>query len=156
MVEGDLGRRLIAVGGSHDRWVEVVLRVAAEYELAAARCDDVYAAVAEMAGTPGGCILAIGSLRELAREHGQFFRIAARHGACCAVLLTKPGVAERRDIVAAVRAGAWVIDTIDEIQGIVETWLAGSGSHSRRRSADEGFRATEAELDALLGQEADG
>lgn len=157
MVEGDLARRLIAVGDSHDRWVTDVLRVVAEYELAAARCDDIYAAVADLAGDHGGRALVVGSLRELARENGQFFRVAARNGARCGVLLEGSGAAERRDVLVAVRAGAWVIDTIDEVRVIVETWLAGPGCPlGAPRSVGDEFRATEAELDALLGQKADG
>jgi len=157
MVEGDLGRRLIAVGGLQDRWVTEVLRMAAEYEVAAVCSDDIYTAVAELAGDRCRCVLVVGPLRELARENGHFFRVAARNGARCAVLLEKPGAAERNDVLAAVRAGAWVIDTIDEVQRGVETWLAGPACPPGvSRVVHEEFRATEAELDALLGQDADG
>ena len=157
MVEGDLGLRLIAVGDSCSEWVTKVLHVAAEYELAAVRCDDMYDAVADLAGGDGGCVLVVGSLRELARENAQFFRVAARNGARCGVWLERSGAGERRDVLVALRAGVWVIDTIDEVRVIVETWLAGPGcSPGTPRYVEKGFRATEAELDALLGQEADG
>jgi hypothetical protein len=157
MVEGELGRRLIAVGGAQDRLATEALRVAAEYEVAAARCDDIYTAVAELAGGGRRWSLVVGPLRELARGNSQFFRVAARNGARCAVLLEQPGAAERRDVLAAVGAGAWVIETIDDLQGVVVTWLAGPGCPPGvSRSVHEEFQATEAELDALLGQEADG
>jgi hypothetical protein len=56
-----------------------------------------------------------------------------------------------------VRAGATVIDAADEIRGVVEAWLADGGRlPDVPRLAGDEFRATDAELDALLGQEADG
>ncbi|UCD49870.1 MAG: hypothetical protein JSW27_20365 [Phycisphaerales bacterium] len=157
MVEGDFGRRLMAVGGSRDQLAIEALRLAAEYEVEGARCDDIYSAVADLAGGRRGCTLVVGRLRELAKEDGRFFRVAARNGARCAVLLDRPGPDDRREVLAAVRARATMLDAIDEIRGAVEAWLASPGCLPAvpRLSRDE-FRATEAELDALLGQEADG
>jgi hypothetical protein len=157
MVEGDFGRRLIAVGSARDGLVTETLRLAAEYEVSGARCDDIYAAVAELAGGRRGCVLVVGSLRELASEEGRFFQVAARNGARCGVFLERPGLTERREVLAAVRAGATVIDAVDEIRGVVEAWLADGGRlPDVPRLAGDEFRATDAELDALLGQEADG
>jgi len=127
--------------------------VAAEYELAVARCDDVYSAVAELA-CRRRCALVVGRLAELTKENGQFFHVAARNEARCAVLLE---AAERRSVLTAVRAGAWLMDSADELGAVVETWLTGPGHPpSLSRPAREEFRATEAELDALLGQDVDG
>jgi hypothetical protein len=157
MVEGDMGRRLIAVGGEHDGLAKHVYRVAAEYELPTVRCDDIYTAVADLAAERDHCALVVGPLRELAREGGHFFRVAARNRARCAVLLGPRGADGRDDVLMAVRAGAWVIDRVDELLGVVETWLARPvHSPAGPRLVSEEFRATEAELDALLGQEADG
>ena len=157
MVEGDSGCRLIAVGDLQDPLATEALRVAAEFEVAAVRCDDVYTAVAELAGGPRCCTLVVGPLRELARENNHFFLVAARHGARCVVLLEPPGTTERRDVLTAVRAGAWVIDALAEVREVVASWLAGPGCRpGTSRLAPDEFRATEAELDALLGQEADG
>lgn len=157
MVEGDLGRRLMAVGGSRDKLAVETLHLAAEYEVEGARCDDIYSAVAELARSHRCCTLVVGALRELAREEGRFYRVAARNGARCAVLLEQPGPDDRRMVLTAVRAGATIIDALDGLRGAVEAWLAGPGCgpDMSRLSADE-YRATEAELDALLGQEADG
>jgi len=157
MVEGDFGRRLIVVGGLHDRLVTEVWRVGAEYEVPVARCDDMYAAVAQVAGGAGRSTLVVGRLRELAREDRHFFTVAARHDARCCVLSERPGSAERREILAAVRAGASVIDRIADVRSAVEEWLTGDGRplHATRLMHEE-LQATEAELDALLGREADG
>ena len=102
MVEGDLGRRLMAVGGSRDRLTGEALRLAAEYEVEGARCDDIYSAVAELARGRRCCTLVVGPLRELARDDGHFFRVAARNGARCAVLLEQPGPNDRRMVLAPV------------------------------------------------------
>ena len=157
MVEGDFGCCLIVVGDLHDRLVAEVLRVGAEYEVPVARCDDIYAAVVDVAGGTGRGALVVGQLRELARENGHFFTLAARHGVRCCVLSERPGGAERREFLMAVRAGASVIDRIDDIRSTVGTWLTDGRCPSRAtRVRHEEWRATEAELDALLGREADG
>lgn len=157
MVEGDLGRRLLAVGSSRDRLAIETLRLAAEYEVEGARCDDIYSAVADLAAGGRCCALVVGQLRDLGKEDGSFFRVAARNGARCAVLLEQAGLDDRRAVLTAVRARATMIDAVDELRGVVEAWLAGPGCLPEvpRLTGDE-FRATEAELDALLGQEADG
>ena len=157
MVEGDLGRRLMAVGSSRDRLTIEALRLAAEYEVQGARCSDIYSAVADLARGARCCTLVIGHLRDLTKENGHFFRVAARNSAHCAVLLEQPGPDDRGAVLTAIRARATTIDTIDEFRGVVETWLANPGClPDVPRLAGEEFRATEAELDALLWQEADG
>jgi len=157
MVEGDMGRRLMAVASSRDRLAVETLHLAAEYEVEGVRCDDIYSAVAELARHRRYYTLVLGSLRDLAREEGHFFRVAARNGARCAVLLEQPGPNDRHLVLTAVRAGATMIDAIDDIKAVVEAWLAGPhcGPELARLAGDD-FRATEAELDALMGQEADG
>lgn len=156
MVEGDLGRRVVAVGLSDDAWVAAALRLASEYGLEAVRCSDIYDTVAELAGAPR-CTLVVGPLQELAREDGHFFCVAARNGARCCTLLDQGGAVQRRDVLAAVQAGAWAITTLSELAGVFDTWLTTPVCPPRAsRPAPEEFLASPAELDALLGLEADG
>jgi hypothetical protein len=159
MVEGDPGHRLcvIVVRELREQVVAEVTRVAADYEVDVTLCDDVYGAVVVLARSTGSCALTVGRLRELARENGRFFRVAARNGARCCAWLDEDDPAERNVVLSVVRAGASVIDRIEEIGGVVENWLARTGCHGDGTGAtDQQWRASEAELNALLGQEADG
>jgi hypothetical protein len=159
MVEGDPGRRscVIVVRALRRQLVTEVTRLAAEYEVDVTLCDDVYAAVAELAGAASPCALVIGQLRELAKENGRLFRVAVRNGARCCVWLDAESPAQRGEVLGVIRAGASVVEGIEEIRGMIENWLARTGRHlGPTRATDEEWLASEAELNALLGQEADG
>lgn len=159
MVEGDPGHRLcvIMVRELREQLVTEMVRVAAEYEVSVTLCDGVYAAVAELAGSARAGALVIGQLRELARENGRFLQVAARHGARCCAWLDKRDPAEREEVLRVVWAGASVVDRIEEIGGQMESWLERTGCRPDGTDVpDREWRASEAELNALLGQEADG
>jgi hypothetical protein len=159
MVEGDPGRRLcvIVVQGLRRQLVTEVTRLAAEYEVDVTLSDDVYAAVAELARSASPCALVIGPLRELAKENGRLFRVAVRNGARCCVWLDAESPGERTEVLSLVRAGVSVVEKIEEVRGTIEDWLTRTGRRlGPTRAADEEWLASEAELNALLGQEADG
>lgn len=159
MVDGDLGRHLvvIVVATAHEALATSVARLAAGSEVELARCDDVYMAAAELALMRSPCILVVGRLCELAKEGGRFFAIAARNEARCCALVDAESPVKRHVVLAAMRAGVSVVGTLDEINGVFDAWLAGGGCHSSDAVVclDEEYRATEAELNALLGQESD-
>jgi hypothetical protein len=150
-------RMVIAVAAAHDALASEVERLAAEYEVDIARCDDVYAATAELALSTDRCVLVVGRLRELAKEDHRFFAIAVRSGARCCGLVDATTPVEPNVVPAAVRAGVSVVGTTEQIRDVFDAWLAGTGCPSSRVVAhlDEEDRATEAELNALLGQEID-
>lgn len=159
MVEGDPGHRLcvIVVRELREHVVAEVKRIAGEFEVDVTLCDDVYGAVAELARATRSGALVVGQLRELARENSRFFRVAARNGARCCAWLDDEDALARRMVLHVVRAGVTVIDTLEEIEGMIEIWLARTGGHLGGPGAsDQQWRASEAELNALLGQEADG
>lgn len=159
MVEGDPGRRqcVIVVRELRQQLVTEMVRVAAEYEVGVTFCDDVYAAVAELAGSDDVQALVIGRLQELARENSRFFRVAARHGARCCAWLDRRDPAQRGEVLSIVQPGASVVDRIEEIRGQMDNWLAPTRCHRHRTNTpDHQWRASDAELDALLGQEAEG
>lgn len=155
MVEGDSGRHacVMVVGDTRDDLVGQTLHLAGDYEVNVVRCADIYAAAAELAAQGDGRVLLTGWFRELAGENGRLFALAARHGACCCCVLERQDPGRRGDISAAVRAGVLLVGRFEEIEPILADWLA-RVSGSRRRADDE-FRATEAELNALLGREVD-
>lgn len=159
MVEGDLGHPLviIAVATGQDVLTVDLSRLADEYEVDMIRCEDVYAAVAELALSRDRRALVVGRLRELAKEKRRLFGIAARHGARCCALLDPETSAQRSAILAALRAGVSVVETTAEIQNVLAAWLAGKEARCSAPIVcfDEEYRATEAELNALLGQETD-
>lgn len=162
MVEGDSKSHLcvLLVGAVRDDLMGQLAQLACEYEAALVRCDDVYAAVAELASPEERYILAIGRLRELAREDGRFFSIAARNAARCCGVLEKNVPLERDEVLAAVRSGVAVVAQTDEIRGVFEDWLGVDGGldplDALSGLASEEFRASEAELNALLGLDTDG
>ena len=157
MVDGDLGRHLavLVVADTHDALAADLSGLAGEYEVDVIRCEDVYTAVAELALLRGRRVLVVGRLRELAKENRRVFAIAARHGARCCGLLDPETPVERDVILASMWAGVSVVDTTDDIRGVFAAWLSGSECRFPEPVVclDEEYRATEAELNALLGQE---
>jgi hypothetical protein len=177
-----LGSYLVVVGNPGGELAQTAASLAREAGIDAVACDDVYAAVTQIARAADRRILIAGRIQDLAKEEGSFFRIAAAHAVRCCCLLDKVGPAGRagdshrdpshlgpraQDLVAAVRAGATVLNNAQDLRDILEEWLATARRHdspqsgpepsqARRRTRDaddasyEDLRATEAELSALL------
>ncbi|MBN1360191.1 MAG: hypothetical protein JW993_06345 [Sedimentisphaerales bacterium] len=160
MVEGDSARHpcVLVVGDALDELVAQTLRVANEYEVDVTRCDDIYWAVAELAGRRHGSVLLVGRFGALAREHGRLFVVSVRNGARCCCLLDRDNPSGQDRLLAAGQAGVVFIGRVEEVESILVDWLAG---HRCRDGVggcwltDDEFRATEAELNALLGREVD-
>jgi hypothetical protein len=158
-VEGDsrLDRCLITVGDCHEILSAKVARLAAGHDVERVSCEDIYSAVAELAGRRDRCVLVVGPLRELASEKGVFFGLAARNAARCVCVSPADRPLDCEEVVTAVRAGASVVSRAEDLFDLIEDWLAGGGCvtdpRGGRRTVDDNLRATEAELDALLGQE---
>lgn len=162
-----LGSCVVVVGAPGSEFVRTTVRLAREWAIDAVPCDDVYSAVVGLAGQVGRRVLVLGGIRELTRENGAFFSIASAHAVQCCCLLDKSSSAKRRAMLAALRAGASVIGDVQEVGGVLREWLAmaGQGGSPRARNASqtkrlshdtpgtvyEDLRATEAELNALLG-----
>ncbi len=159
MVDGDSRSHLcvLIVGTVRDDLVRGLSGLAAEYEAVIVRCSDVYVAVAECVTLHGASFLAVGSLRELARENGRFFAVAARNAGTCCALVDREGSLDRDGILMAIRMGIPVAAGMDQIKSVFENWLGigGSGFGPSALVAEE-YQASEAELSALLGQDADG
>jgi len=159
MVEGDLRSHLcvLLVGAVRDDVARGLSELADECEAPVVRCDDVYDAVARCAASRGMCFLAVGPLPELARENARFFAIAARNGGTCCALVDGDGSLRRDGVLAALGMGVSLATGMDQIRGVFERWL-GVGSRGLGRSGltPEEYQASEAELNALLGQDVDG
>lgn len=158
MVDGVSGRHrmVIVVASAHDALASEFGRLTAGYEVDIQRCDDVYDATADLVLSGDRCVLVVGRLGELAKEGGRFFAVAARSRARCCGLLDVGTPVEPSVVPAAVRAGVLVVSAVDEIKGVFDAWLAGGGCASHDPLwLDEEHRATEAELNALLGQDTD-
>jgi hypothetical protein len=97
------------------------------------------------------------------RDNGVFFAIAARNGAKCCCLRKPQGPPDHEDVMAALRAGVYLVSGNGDLAAAVQDWLAQEG---RRVDScvedyplfrnDEEFRATDDELNALLDPEMDG
>lgn len=154
-----LGLRLVVVGDPRSEFVRTMVRLACECEVQAVQCHDVYSAVAEMGGLSGRRTLIVGTMRELTRENGRFFELAAADAIRCCCLLDARTTAGRDGVLAASRAGATVIGDLREAEDVLTEWLAGDGHRPERLAPqdllDDDLRATEAELSALLGPQTD-
>jgi hypothetical protein len=129
-------------------------RITVDYQVSVTRCESVYAAVAEVVRNRGRPVLVVGALSDLAIEKGGFFAVAGRNRASCCVVM-EGGSVDGGDLLAAVRGGAAVVDRTEDVRLVLERWLSGLGCHWENAAvADEECRATEAELKALLGHEA--
>jgi len=157
MVEGDSARHpcVLVVGEARDELVAETLYVTRAYEVDVTRCDDVYWAVAELARRPHGRVLLVGRFAELAREQGRLFALAVRDGARCCCLLDRHHPAAPADVLIAGRASVSFIGRAEQIEPVLADWLAGHACRGGCRLTDDEFRATEAELNALLGREVD-
>lgn len=145
---------MVVIGTASAQFVQDSFRLADEYEVAFVRCDDVYSAVAEVAGRPKRSCLIVGTAAELAREQGRFFSIAAAHAAHCASVTDHLDTMQQRTLVEAARAGASIVTGIDDLRAVVEDWLVRSTCDSSQRQEDDllspAFQATDEELRALL------
>jgi len=158
MVEGDLRRRLcLVVGGrSRDGLVAELRRITVDYQVSVVRCESVYTATAELVRKGARTALVIGTLRELAAEQGRFFALATRNRARCCAVLDRTETAQPETLLAAVRGGAAVVANVADVRSVLDGWLGeGASRPGGLALADEEYRATEAELKALLGQESD-
>ena len=165
--DSGLGLDVVVVGDPSSELVQTTMRLARAGEIDAVPCDDVYAAVAHVAQAAGRRALVVGTIRELTRENGAFFRIAAAHAIPCCCLLDSTEPVGRKDLHAALEAGVRLVDAVAGVRSVLKEWLATpqpcgtsrtarEAAPSKRRRGDaadrsyEEFRATEAELSALL------
>jgi hypothetical protein len=151
---------MIAVGDPCGEFVRAMIRLAQDCEVEVVPCDDVYSAVAATAGARGQRTFVVGALRELAREDSRFFRIAEANAWRCCCLVGKGPTVGSGGMLAAIKAGVSLVGDAREVGPILKEWLAGGASRRRRMGlidlTDDDLRATEAELNALLGRGTDG
>jgi hypothetical protein len=165
--DAGLGSCVVVVGDPSSELVQTTRQWAREGEIDVVLCEDVYAAVVRIVQAGGRRVLALGTMRELTRENGAFFRIAAAHAIPCCCWLDRTGPVGRKDVHAALEAGVRLVDAVADVRRILKEWLgtpppegtprparqAAPSQRGRGAAADtsyEEFRATEAELNALL------
>jgi len=150
---------MVVVGDPCSDLVRTVVRLAREWRVEIARCEDVYSAVAAAARAPDRRVLIVGTMREMAREQGRFFQIAGANGQRCCCLVDRDSAADPGPVLVAVRSGARLTADVQEVKAILEDWLAGGRPRPRHSDLsdlmEDDLRATEAELIALLGRPSD-
>jgi hypothetical protein len=150
----------IIVGSSSDGFVRYAADLLTDYEVDFVCCGDVYSAVSELAkGNYDGNVLVIGRFEQLSREGGRFFQKVSENGLACCCLAEWNFARKRKQILAAIETGAFIINEPAEIAEVVTKLPGGSSislpgrKENNRTSAfikDE-FLTTKAEIDALLG-----
>jgi hypothetical protein len=151
-----LGSCIVVVGNPGGELAQTAASLAREAGIDAVACDDVYAAVTQIAKAADRRILIAGRIQDLAREKGSFFQIAAAHAIRCCCLLDRAGPAGRagdahrdpsllgprtQDLLAAVHAGATVLSDAQDLRDIFEQWLAPARRHDPPRSGPESSQA---------------
>jgi hypothetical protein len=127
--------RVIVTAGVSDnfRWKVTFLldRLGADYVV----CEDLYATVAMLAERRRHEPVAIvGSLEQLCREQMRFFDICRDRGEVeCCCLVRSNSLRSRRQMASAIKAGAFVADNVEQIEGMLEGI---SGSRKDRKSSD--------------------
>ena len=110
-------------------------------------CPDVYAAVAYLARRPPGLII-VGKLGELSREGGRFFDLAARDGHRCCCL------ADNSLATPLPNPHTIMVSDMPQLLKTLEGLLAAPAPPKQAGKTEfdkDKFKATEAELKALLG-----
>lgn len=161
MKESNSNRQLytIVVGSSTDEFVRHTIGVLGNYEVEYALCDNVYLAVGRLAKNTRRNVLVIGRLEQLSREEGRFFSRIDGKGLFVCCLAGGDSARRRKQISAAMQAGALVVNEPAEVGEIIIKLLAGSLALSLEMKGHSGhsalikdeFLTTRAELDALLG-----
>lgn len=159
----DLGLCVVVVGDPGSELAQTAASLARAARIDAVACDDVYAAVAQIAKAACRRILIAGPIQDLAKEKGSFFRIAAARAIRCCCLLDKPFPTGRegnpqhnplhlgtrtQDLLAAVHAGATVLSDVQDLRDIFEEWLATARRPSPTRSGPEPSQAKHRARDA--------
>jgi len=151
---------VVVVGDPCSESVRAMVRRAKQSRVEAMTCEDVYLAVATMARASGRQMLVVGALRELAKEEGRFFEIVEANAHRCCCFVDHDPVTGPHGMLAAIRSGTRVVHTVQEVGQILDGWLSSSGRRTRYTDLgdlkDDDLHATEAELIALLGRQADG
>jgi len=145
---------VIVVGDPEQDFVREMVRVTRECGLEPARCDDVYAAVVTTAGGGDRPTLVLGRMSDLSRENGRFFPLAAANGVRCCCLLDPSPAARQGPVCAALQAGTLVVAAVGEVRALLQDWLAEGRRPNPHALPQDDLHATEAELSALLGQQA--
>jgi hypothetical protein len=156
MAAGDVHRhsRILVIGDRGSGFVQETARLAGQCGLAVTSCDDIYSAAAALAQSPGQFVAVAGLFRHLAIGKGEFMALASRRGVPCCCLLDAQRGADRRGLLAAVRRGVHIIGEPAEMREFLEDRLAAAGRPPGDDDlAAEDYRATDAEVKALLGQD---
>lgn len=147
----------MVVGSSADEFVRHTMNLLGDCGVEFVLCEDVYLAVGELAKNTLGKTIVIGRLEQLSREQGRFFQKVSENGFCCCLADTN-SARKRKQILAAMEAGAFVINEPAEIGEVITRFVAGGLASSSEKKGNNGasafikdeFLTTKAERDALL------
>lgn len=154
--------RAIIVGRDDDEFACFTMNRLGDYGVEFLVCEDVYQAVGELAKMGGGNVLVVGRYEQLRVEKGRFFEKISENGFSCGCLLNTCSMERQREIESAVNGAVFVIKELEEIGDVITELLTEVPAVRERKDADKsdaavmhfeknGFAATKAELDALLG-----
>lgn len=148
--------RIFVVGNSVKNIVSDVIKSLKAHKIDIEVCDDIYTLIGRSAKSEIKSLLVIGSLRQLAKEQGRFFKIARNNGlACCCVINGGKGY-RAEEILSAIKAGAFVVSKPSDVVDAIEKLLLAnetlpSESSKVQSSIGQESVTTKEEIDTLLG-----
>jgi hypothetical protein len=141
--DSGLGSCVMVVGDLAGEAVQAIVRLTREDGIEAVPCGNVYSAVAQMADLTARRLLVIGTIQELGRHDGAFFRMAATHGVRCCCLLDHGNRAvppvhrlpehgsprwQARALLTALQAGVSLLGDAQDIRRVLQEWHTGQGA----------------------------
>lgn len=148
--------RIFVVGDSIKEIISDVINSLGTDKFDIEVCDDIYTLFSRIAKREMKNLMVIGCLRQLAKEQGRFFEIARNNDLACCCVIDNGNGHRAEEILAAVKAGAFIISEPVEIKEVIKSLYSYKGScyledSELRPVIKDEFRTTKAELDALLG-----
>ena len=116
--------RAIVIAGKYESFKVDVTHLLVRRGIEVTFCDSVYAAAGEFAHLQANeHLLVVGSLAELSKEAGSFFKICSRKDNVKCLCFNNRPAEQHKTVSAVVRRGALVISDMDDFQKEVDEWL---------------------------------
>ncbi len=149
--------KVLIIADADDELVGYVKNLLGNYEIESELCANIYEAVGLLAKTDTRNIFAVGRFEQLNKEKGRFFqKLTEKTIRCCC--LTHRQIPQEQS-AALEETGVFIVKEMDAIEAILAQYLESGAADQPIQKQDAAhfnaneFAATEAEIDALLGND---
>jgi len=129
------------------------------YEVESVLCEDIYWAVGRLNKNSRTDALVIGRYEHLNHQKGRFFEIASKAGYICCCFSDSHSDFEQEQVSVLKSAGGFIVNKAEDVEKVILKLLAPDKSLSfvKKKNGSsfnkDDFLTTQAELDALLGNQ---